>query len=71
VSVLTEISKNENFDLPKQLAFSISNYSRRNLRRAIMMLQTAKLKNEKLSEKTFVPAPEYETYTKDIAFMVV
>jgi hypothetical protein len=36
-----------------------------------MMLQTAKLKNEKLSEKTYVPAPEYETYTKDIALMVV
>lgn len=36
-----------------------------------MMLQTVKLKNEKLTEKTFVPAPEYETYTRDIAIMVV
>lgn len=35
------------------------------------MLQTAKLKNEKLNEKTFVPAPEYETYTRDIAKMVI
>ena len=31
------------------------------------MLQTAKLKNENLSDKTYVPAPEYETYTRDIA----
>jgi hypothetical protein len=36
-----------------------------------MMLQTAKLKNEKLSDKTYIPAPEFETYTRDIAKMVV
>ena len=36
-----------------------------------MMLQTAKLKNENLSDKTYVPAPEYETYTRDIAKMVI
>jgi replication factor C subunit 3/5 len=69
--VLDYISHSEGFDLPNQLSFSISNYSRRNLRRAIMMLQTAKLKNEKLSDRTFVPAPEYETYTRDIAKMVL
>jgi len=32
-----------------------------------MMLQTTKLKNERLNEKTFVPSPEYETFTRDIA----
>ena len=69
--VLDVIAKTENFDLPQQLAFSISNYSRRNLRRAIMMLQTVKLKNDRLNEKTYVPAPEYETYTRDIAKMVI
>lgn len=36
-----------------------------------MMLQTAKLKNETLSEKTYVPAPEYESYTRDIAKSVL
>ena len=71
VDVLTGISKREGFNLPKPLAYSICNFSKRNLRRAIMMLQTAKLKNENLSDKTYVPAPEYETYTKDIAKMVV
>ena len=35
------------------------------------MLQTAKLKNDNLTEKTFVPAPEYETYTRDIAKDVI
>jgi len=36
-----------------------------------MMLQTAKLKNENLTEKTFIPAPEYEIYTKEIAKSVL
>ena len=67
VQVLKTIAIRENFSLPQQLAFSISNFSRRNLRRAIMMLQTTKLKNENLTEKTYVPSPEYETYTREIA----
>ena len=36
-----------------------------------MMLQTIKLKHENLSDKTFVPRPEYETYTIDIAKDVI
>jgi replication factor C subunit 3/5 len=38
VDVLTGISKREGFNLPKPLAYSICNFSKRNLRRAIMML---------------------------------
>ena len=65
--ILKYIAQKENFNLPAPLIASITNLSRRNLRRAIMMLQTIKLKHETLSEKTFVPRPEYETYTIDIA----
>ena len=36
-----------------------------------MMLQATKLKNEKLSDKTYVQAPEYENYIRDIARSVV
>ena len=36
-----------------------------------MMLQTIKLKHEVLTEKTFVPRPEYETYTIEIAKEVI
>jgi replication factor C subunit 3/5 len=36
-----------------------------------MMLQATKLKNERLTEKTYVQAPEYENYIRDIARMVV
>lgn len=38
VGVLKYISQKESFNLPIPLATSISNFSRRNLRRAIMML---------------------------------
>ena len=71
LDVLNYISKKEGFALPKPLSYSICNFSKRNMRRAIMMLQTAKLKNENLSDKTPVPAPEYETYTKEIAKAVL
>ena len=69
--ILKYISQKEGFNLPPPLILSITNLSRRNLRRAIMMLQTIKLKHENLSEKTFVPRPEYETYTVEIAKDVI
>jgi len=57
--------------MPNELAATISVQSRRNLRRAIMMMQTIKLKNQNLSIKTYVPCPEYESYTKEIAKDVI
>ena len=36
-----------------------------------MMLQTVKLKNNNLSAKTYVPCPEYESYTREIAKDVI
>lgn len=38
LDVLNYIGKKEGFNLPKPLAHSITNFSKRNLRRAIMML---------------------------------
>jgi replication factor C subunit 3/5 len=69
--VLRTIAGAERFDLPPELALKISQQSRRNLRRAIMMLQTVKLKNNNLSIKSYVPCPEYESYTKEIAKDVI
>ena len=67
VNVLKTISSREGFELPPKLGLSITNFSKRNLRRAIMMLQTVKMRNEKLNESTYVPSPEYETYIREIA----
>lgn len=47
--LLKKISTKEGFELPPQLACSIAHNSRRNIRRAIMMLQTAKLRNPNLT----------------------
>jgi len=71
VNILSTIAKAENFNLPVELAANLSVQSRRNLRRAIMMMQTIKLKNQNLSAKTYVPCPEYESYTKEIAKDVI
>ena len=70
-SILKYIAQRENFNLPQTLNHSIATLSRRNLRRAIMMLQTVKLKHEVLNDKTFVPRPEYEVYTSEIARDVI
>lgn len=65
------ISRRESFELPPVLAMSIAHNSRRNMRRAIMMLQTAKLKHANLSNQTPVPRPDYEGFVTEIAKEVV
>ncbi len=70
-NVLQHISKGEYFDLPQQLAQSISHFSRRNMRRAIMMLQSTKLRVDKLQPNTYVSQPEYEKFTQEIASEVL
>ena len=69
VGILSKIAAKEQFELPEKLAADISVYARRNLRIAIMMLQTAKLKHpgKSLPEKTYVPCREFESYAKSIA----
>ena len=69
--ILNIIADKEHFQLPPQLNETICTQSRRNLRRAIMMLQTVKLKNNQLTAKSYVPCPEYESYTKEIAKDVI
>ena len=47
--LLKKIANKEKFELQPQVALSIAQNSRRNIRRAVMMLQTMKLKNPNLS----------------------
>ena len=65
--ILKSISNRESFNLPEQLSGNIARFSKRNLRRSIMMLQTAKLKHDKLTDTTYISVPEYETFTVEIA----
>ena len=69
--LLKKISTKEGFELPPQLALSIAHNSRRNIRRAIMMLQTAKLRQPNLHSQSQVPRPDYEGFIGEIACDVV
>ena len=65
--ILKKIATRENFELPVALAMSIAKHSRRNLRRAIMMLQTVKVKNQTLLGQTQIPKPDFEGFIGEIA----
>lgn len=65
--LLKNIAKKEYFELPPTLAMNIAHAARRNTRRAIMMLQTIRLKNSNLGPTTFVPKPDYEGFIGEIA----
>ena len=65
--ILRKIATKESFELPVALAMSIAKQSRRNMRRAIMMLQTVKVKNQSLSGNILVPKPDFEGFIGEIA----
>jgi replication factor C subunit 3/5 len=66
-NILCKIANRENFELPPNLALAIANHSRRNMRRAIMILQTIRVKNNSLSGNTSVPRPDFEGFIQEIA----
>ena len=69
--LLRKIATKEQFELPPQVARTIAQHSRRNIRRAIMMLQTLKLKTPNLNPNSQIPRPDYESYIAEIATDVV
>ena len=69
--ILKKIATKENFELPPSVAASIAHNSRRNIRRAIMMLQTLKLKTPNLNVNSVIPRPDYESFIAEIASDVV
>jgi len=73
--VLSDVAYMEQFELPNDLAYEISNKSNRNLRRALLMLQTTKTKsftdNKPLSTMSFIFTPEWERAIDNIANMAL
>jgi len=65
-AVLNQIAGNENLVLPTLLEQRIVSHSNRNLRRAIMIMQSVHIQNGKLSADAPVPVPEWEKYIKEI-----
>jgi DNA polymerase III delta prime subunit len=68
-----KVAAQEGQTLPEKLAMKIAGASQRNMRKAIMILQTCKiltsgtLSGKPLTENAYIHIPEYEKYTKDIA----
>jgi len=69
--MLKLIARKESFELPPVLAMGLAHSSRRNMRRAIMMLQTVKLKTPNLTNQTATPRPDYEGFVANISKEVV
>jgi len=66
-TVLGNICAHQKIDMPAKLSQDITLASNRNLRKAIMMLQSVVLKTQgKLGARVQVPIPEYETFISEI-----
>lgn len=69
-TMLMQIAKKENMNLPLELAMKISSHSDRNLRRAILMLESSKMQispSTQLVADSPLPLPDWEIYINKLA----
>jgi len=71
VTVLTSVAKKEGLNLPSELAKRISEKSNRNLRRAILMLQSCKVAQYPFSPDQAIVDLDWEVYLKQTAQHIV
>lgn len=67
--VLTQVAKKENITLPEALAVNIARESNRNLRKALLMLEAAKVQaaGRALSDQQLLPSMDWELYIRQLA----
>lgn len=65
-TVLGKIAVAENLTVPTELMIRILATAKRNLRRAVTLLQTLALQNRSLPSDMIVPVAEYERYLKEV-----
>lgn len=68
--VLGKVAQKESLELPEALAVNIARESNRNLRKALLILEAAKVQaggNKSLSENQVIPATDWELYIRQIA----
>ena len=70
-NVLRNISISENVTLPVPLETRIVQNCNRNLRRAIMIMQSIYIQNNKLPIEAQIPVPEWEKYIKEITVNIL
>ncbi|CAB0041263.1 unnamed protein product [Trichogramma brassicae] len=70
-TILTKVAKKEGHDLPDELAERIATTSERNLRRALLMLETCRVEQIPYTPDQKVTEPDWQLYIKGIAALMV
>lgn len=67
--VLKKVAEKESFDLPEALAVNMARECNRNLRKAVLMLEAAKVQanGRSLSEQQALPTTDWELYIRELA----
>lgn len=71
VSILQYVCKKEGLTLPEELANKIAITSKRNLRRALLMCETCRVKQYPFSPNQDVLLPDWEIYLRETASAIV
>ncbi|KAK9247249.1 P-loop containing nucleoside triphosphate hydrolase protein [Lipomyces tetrasporus] len=69
--ILSQIAKKEKFTLPPRVSERIARESGRNLRKAILTLEALYSQNDKLSDSTPIPTPDWEVVVNSIVDIVI
>ncbi|EMR08935.1 hypothetical protein PNEG_02716 [Pneumocystis murina B123] len=71
IIVLKYIASKEHFSIPDLLCNKIASDCKRNLRRALLMLEAVYAKNSYLTEDLTIPMPDWEIYISQIADSII
>ncbi|KAG4300901.1 hypothetical protein PCANB_002905 [Pneumocystis canis] len=69
--VLKYVASKEHFSIPDHLCNKIASDSKRNLRKALLMLEAVYAKNSTLHDNTVIPIPDWEVYINQIADSII
>ena len=70
-SVLQKIARKEKLDLPETLAQRIAELTDGNLRKAILLFETAKCQQYPFTPTQNLQLPDYETYIQELAMFIL
>jgi len=70
-TILQDIATKEKMELSPQFATLIARRSNRNVRRAILMLQTCHIESYPFTESTPIPLPDWEVFISKIAQLLL
>lgn len=71
VTVLSKVAAKERFNLPEEFAMSVAKAARRNMRRALLMLEACKVQNYPFKPNQTVQRTDWEKFVAGLAKSVV